>query len=87
MKTVVVACRCCWWDLVSGVADDTVAVLVSVSATAGALMVTVIGAAAPTASDGRLAVMVPPALLMVQPVPDALWYIASAGSVSTTWTF
>src|SRR5437588_7285350 len=73
LKTVVVAVPVLLMGLLSGVEADTTAVLTSVSTTAGALTVTVIGAAAPTARDGIVAVIVPLAWLIVQPAPLALW--------------
>src|ERR1019366_4189643 len=67
----------------------TVAVFESVpaEATGGALIVNVIGFAAPTARVGSVHVTTPATLLQVQPVPVALTKVEPAGSVSLTDTF
>ena len=69
----------------SFVEDDPAAVLTAVPADVGAVIETVIGGAAPEASDGRVqvTVVVP---LHDQPVPDAETNDAPAGSVSVTDT-
>src|SRR5262245_53235247 len=64
----------------------TVAALLTVPPSAGAVTSIVIGGAAPTASAGRVHVTVWPALPQVQPVPAALTYATPAGSVSVTVT-
>jgi hypothetical protein len=72
----------------SVVADDTVAVFKSVPDldTVGAMIVSVIGGAAPTASEGLVHVTVPAANPQVQPVPVALTKLEPAGSTSVTVT-
>lgn len=66
----------------------TVAVLDSVPGeeTAGAEIVSVMGAAGPGASVGIVHVTTPAAKPQVQPVPDAVRKLAPAGSVSLTET-
>ena len=69
-------------------AAEIVAVFDSVpgTATGGALKVSVIEGAAPTARLGAVHVTTPATLLHVQPVPAALTKVAPAGSVSETET-
>src|SRR3989475_12180589 len=69
----------------SGVADVTVALLVSVPAMAGANAVIVIAGAAPTARASRTQATVPgDAWLHAQPVPEALKNVTPTGSASVT---
>ena len=72
----------------SDVADETVAVFDTVSdrVTAGAVIVSAIGDAGPTASDGIVQVTVPAANPHVHPAPVALTKPEPAGSVSLTDT-
>src|SRR5205823_5652240 len=65
------------------VADDTVTVLLIGPPSAGAVMMIVIGGAAPTArfiARVQLTLVLVP--LQLQSVPEALWKITPAGSVS-----
>ena len=84
--TVVLAVAVSLAGLGSGVADETVALLVSVPAWPGAVTTMVItGAVDPAVSVGRVQVTETlPALLHVQPAPMAETNVTPAGSVSAT---
>jgi len=64
----------------------TVTLFVIVPDVPGAVTVTVIAGAAPTANVARLHVTTPAASLHVHPVPEADTYVTPAGSVSSTLT-
>src|SRR5690242_13099752 len=72
----------------SDVADDTVAVFATDCGrlTFGAVIVSVIGAAAPRLSDGVVQVTTPDANPQLHPAPDALTKPAPVGSGSVTTT-
>src|SRR5439155_1035324 len=84
-RTVVVAMAVLLAGLGSRVAELTVAVLVIVPPSLGAVTTIVMGSAAP---GGRLLARLQVTLalvpLHVQPVPEALWKVTPAGSVSVT---
>ena len=63
---------------------DTVALLVMVPPSLGAVTVMVISGAVPTVRESLVHVTTPPASLQVHPVPEALLNVTSAGRVSDT---
>src|SRR5256885_8709972 len=66
--------------------SDTLAVLLIVPPSLGAVTTIVIAGAAPTARLGRVQVTMPPPYLQVHPVPLALTKVTASGSVSLTLT-
>src|SRR5438128_2459428 len=86
LLTVVVAVAVLLPWLLSAVEELTVAVLVIVPPSDGAVTTMVMAGAAPGAKLARVQVTTPPAWLQVQPLPDALTKVTPAGSVSLTLT-
>jgi hypothetical protein len=88
LATWVVAVALLLDDTASNWSAVTVAVLVSVPAVAGAVTAMVNEAFAPSASDGKVQVTVPPVGAgQVHPVPAALTKVTPAGSGSVTEMF
>ena len=84
--TVVVSVAVLLPVFASLVEELTVAVLVIVPPSLGAVTTMVMAVAAPGAKLARVQVTTPPAWLQVQPLPEALTNVTPAGSVSLTLT-